>query len=131
MMSININIGDAFLLETPPNYQHLYIAIAPTSNNKYLFVNLTKRRSIYETVCVLQPNTVGMPSYVKAESVIAYRFARELDASQLALNICEGSRIPKCCFPADILLKIQQRGIASRQLPKIYKKALKRFLGVV
>jgi hypothetical protein len=28
MTSINVNLGDAFLLETPPNDQHLYIAIA-------------------------------------------------------------------------------------------------------
>ncbi|NJL88833.1 MAG: hypothetical protein HC916_02775 [Coleofasciculaceae cyanobacterium SM2_1_6] len=131
MTSINIQLGDAFLLETPPNYQHLYIAIAKTSDTNYLFVNLTKRRDNSEATCILQPNTAGMPSYVKAESVIAYQFARELDASQLALDICEGSRIPKCCFPADILLKIQQGGIASKRLPKIYKKALKRFLGVI
>ena len=130
MMSININIGDAFLLETPPNYQHLYIAIAPTSNNKYLFVNLTKRRSIYETVCVLQPNTVGVPSYVKAESVIAYRFARELDAHQLAIDICEGSRIPKCTFSPDILDKIQQGGVISNRIEPRHKRALKQFLNI-
>lgn len=28
MTSINVKLGDAFLLETPPNDQHLYIAIA-------------------------------------------------------------------------------------------------------
>jgi hypothetical protein len=28
MTSITINLGDAFLIDTPPNSQHLYIAIA-------------------------------------------------------------------------------------------------------
>jgi hypothetical protein len=45
MTSINVNLGDAFLLETPPNDQHLYIAIAKTSADKYLFVNVTTRRA--------------------------------------------------------------------------------------
>jgi len=130
MTSININVGDAFLLETPPNGQHLYIAIASTTNNKYLFVNLTTRRSRSETACILQPNTAGMPSYVKAESVIAYEFAREIDANQLAIEICEGSRIPKCTFPPHILDKIQQGGEASKRIEPRHKRALKQFLGI-
>ena len=128
MTSINIEIGDAFLLETPPNGQHLYIAIAPTTNKKYLFVNLTTRKSWSETTCILQPNETGMPSYVKAESAIAYQYAREMDARQLDLEICEGSRIPKCTFPPDILGKIQQGGVASNRIAPIYKRAIKRFL---
>ncbi|NUN66925.1 hypothetical protein HCU40_19735 (plasmid) [Pseudanabaena biceps] len=131
MASININLGDAFLLETPPNGQHLYIAIAPTTNSKYLFVNLTTCKTGSETTCILQPNTTGMPSYVKAESAIAYQYAREMDARQLDLEICVGSRIPKCTFPIDILKKIQQGGVASKRIAPMYKRALKRFLGIL
>ncbi len=131
MTSININLGDAFLLETPPNGQHLYIAIAKTSNSNYLFVNLTTRREKSETTCIIQPSTAGELSFISRESVIAYSYAREMNANELSRLICEGSRIPKCCFPADILLKIQQGGIASKRLLKIHKKSLKRFLGVV
>ncbi|NMF61137.1 hypothetical protein [Pseudanabaena yagii] len=42
----------------------------------------------------MQPNTTGMPSYVKAELAIAYQYTREMDARQLDLEICIGSRIP-------------------------------------
>lgn len=42
---------------------------------------------------ILQPNTTGMPSYVKAESEIAYQYTREMDARQIDLEICIGSRI--------------------------------------
>lgn len=129
MTSININVGDAFLLETS-NIPHLYVAIASTTNNKYLFVNLTTRRARSETACILQPNTAGMPSYVRSESVIAYEFARELDANQLATEICEGSPIPKCTFPPDILDKIQQGGVASKRIEPRHKRALKRFLNI-
>jgi len=130
MTSININIGDAFLLETPPNGQHLYIAIASTTDNKYLFVNLTTRKSQSETGCILQPNLTGMPSFIKVESVIAYQYAREMDAHQLDLEICMGSRIPKCTFPPDILSQIQQGGIFSNRIELRHKRSLKLFLGI-
>lgn len=48
-MTVSINLGDAFLLNTPPYGEHLYIAIAKTSANKYLFVNVTSRRENSET----------------------------------------------------------------------------------
>ncbi|EDN66530.1 hypothetical protein BGP_5981 [Beggiatoa sp. PS] len=40
-MSDGLNIGDAFLLSTPPNDKHLFVVIAPTQNGKYLCVNVT------------------------------------------------------------------------------------------
>ncbi len=40
MASLVVKLGDAFLIDTPPNKQHLYIAIAKTSENRYLFVNV-------------------------------------------------------------------------------------------
>lgn len=130
MASINIKIGDAFLLETPPNVPHLYIAIASTENDKYLFVNLTTRRPNSEIACILLPDTEGMPSYVKAESIIDYRFKYvcELDTNELARRICVGSRIPKCTFPPDILEKIQVGGLISKRLQNMHKDALKKFL---
>lgn len=70
--------------------------------------------------CILQPNTTGMPSYVKAESAIFYQYAREMDSRQLDLEICVGSRISKCTFPLDILKKIQQGGVASKRIAPIY-----------
>ncbi len=34
-MSDGLNIGDAFLLSTPPNDKHLFVVVAPTQNGKY------------------------------------------------------------------------------------------------
>jgi hypothetical protein len=130
MTNINIKIGDAYLLETPPNVPHLFITIAPTSNNKYLFVNLTTRKEWSDTTCILQPNTIGMPSYVRSDSVIAYQRAREMDARELNLEVCVGSRVPKCTFPPDILDKIQKGGLASNRIEPRFKRALKRFLNI-
>ncbi|MBE9037556.1 hypothetical protein [aff. Roholtiella sp. LEGE 12411] len=49
MASITINLGDAFLLDTPPNSEHLYIAIAQTSGKDYLFVNITNPKKPSES----------------------------------------------------------------------------------
>ena len=66
MSNIPINLGDAFLIDTSPNGQHLYIAIAKTGNNKYLFVNVTTKRPNSDTSCILQPNS-AMPSFIVRE----------------------------------------------------------------
>jgi hypothetical protein len=129
MASITINLGDAFLLDTPPNSEHLYIAIAQTSGSNYLFVNVTTRRPNSEATCVLMPGS-GVPSFVVHESVIAYQYAREMNATQLAGLITAGSPIPKGCCSAAVLAQIQQGGLVSSRLKNRYKTALKAFLGI-
>ncbi|NJP08380.1 MAG: hypothetical protein HC866_02000 [Leptolyngbyaceae cyanobacterium RU_5_1] len=129
MASVAINLADAFLINTPPNGEHLYIAIAQTSESKYLFVNVTTRRSSSETACILLPGS-DVPSFIVHESVIAYRFAREMDATELANLITVGSPIPKESCSTTVLAKIQQGGLVSRQLKNKYKTALKAFLEI-
>lgn len=130
MASIAINLGDAFLVNTPPNGEHLYIAIAQTSESKFLFVNVTTRRGSSETTCILLPGA-GVPSFVVRESVIAYQFAREMDATELAALITPGSPIPKGTCSAVVLAQIQQGGLASKRLKNRYKIALRSFLGLL
>ena len=130
MASITINLGDAFLLDTPPNREHLYIAIAQTSENSYLFVNVTSRRPNSDSACVLVPGS-GLPSFIVRESVVAYQFAREMNATELAGLITAGSPIPKGSCSAFVLAQIQQGGLVSKRLKNKYKTALKNFLGML
>jgi len=129
MASIIINLGDAFLLDTPPNSEHLYIAIAQTSESSYLFVNVTSRRPNSEDACILLPGS-GVPSFIIRESVIAYQFAREINATELAGLITAGSPIPKGSCSVAVLAQIQQGGLVSKRLKNKYKVALKGFLGI-
>jgi hypothetical protein len=126
--SITINLGDAFLLDTPPNSEHLYIAIAQTTETDYLFVNVTSRRPNSDTSCILLPGE-DVPSFVARESVIAYQFAREISIEELGGLITSGSPIPKGSCSGDVLQQIQQGGLASKRLKNKYKNALKTFLG--
>lgn len=129
MASIIINLGDAFLLDTPPNREHLYIAIAQTSESSYLFVNVTSHKPNSEDACVLLPGP-GVPSFIVRESVIAYQFAREMNATELAGLITAGSPIPKGSCSVAVLEQIQQGGLLSKRLKNKYKVALKGFLGI-
>lgn len=134
MASIAINLGDAFLIDTPNKdkglkSEHLYIAIAQTSESKYLFVNVTTRRNSSESACVLFPGS-GVPSFIVHESVIAYQYAREIDATELAGLITVGSPIPKGSCSPTVLAKIQQGGLVSKRLMNKYKTSLKAFLEI-
>jgi hypothetical protein len=127
MSSIDIKLGDAFLLDTPPNSEHLYIAIAQLSENSYLFVNVSSRRPNSDTSCVLLPGP-DVPSFVIRESVVAYQYAREIDAMELLGLITAGSPIPKGSCSEAILSRIQQGGLISKRLKNRYKDTLKAFL---
>ncbi len=130
MSSIVINLGDAFLLDTPPTGEHLYIAIASTKDDNYLFVNVTTRRDRSDLSCILNPGP-GVPDFIVRESVIAYQFAREINATELLKLITVGSPVPKgTCSPA-VLDQIQQGGLVSKRLSNKYKKSLKAFLGTI
>jgi hypothetical protein len=129
MASIIINLGDAFLLDTPPNSEHLHIALAQTSESSYLFVNFTSRKPNSEEACVLLPGP-GVPSFIVRESVIAYERAREINATELAKLITAGSPIPKDSCSVAVLEQIQQGGLVSKRLKNKYKVALKSFLGI-
>ncbi|MBD2500547.1 hypothetical protein [Anabaena azotica] len=123
MSSITINLGDAFLIDTPPNGQHLYIAIAQTSDTEYLFVNITTRKPNSEAVCILLPGA-DVPNFIVRESVVAYQYARIMNPTVLAGLISAGSPIPKGTCSPSVLSKIQQGGLISKRLKKKFKTIL-------
>jgi hypothetical protein len=129
MADISVNLGDAFLLDTPPNGMHLYVAIAQISEKVYLFVNTTTPRENSDMSCVLNPG-LGMPDFIVHESVIVYKYAREINTTALTDLIAEGSCFQKGCFSKSVLLQIQQGGLTSKRLPKKYKTVLKSLLDI-
>jgi hypothetical protein len=129
MADISVNLGDAFLLTTPPKGMHLYVAIAQVSENVYLFVNATTPRENSDMSCVLSPG-LGVPDFIVRESVIVYKYAREINTTVLTNLIAQGSCWQKGCFSESVLLQIQQGGVISKRLPKKYKTVLKSLLDI-
>lgn len=127
MANISIDVGDAFLLTTPPNDRHLYIAIAKISDNSYLFVNVTTRRENSENTCILTPSS-DVPDFIKNESVVVYKYAREISVVEIEKLISKGDCTSKGFCAETIIEQIQQGGLVSKRLPNKYKAALKAFL---
>lgn len=130
MPSINVSLGDAFWLYTDrKTCKHLYIVIAQTAEDKFLFVNsTTHREGKSENTCILDPTEEDMPSTITEKSVIAYGYAREFTVGGLRVLARASNPIPVCSFPPAILSRIQQGGIRSKLLDKDLKAALRSFL---
>lgn len=127
MSDVFVNLGDIYLLDTPPNGPHFCIPIARTSQRKYLFVSLSTRRRKSDTSCVLIPGE-GVPDLIVNESIIQYQFARELDFQGLGrLSIGKSPIVKASCSP-ELLMRIQQGGLVSKQLRNGLKKLLRDFL---
>ena len=124
-----IKLGDAFLLETPPNGMHLYIAIVPTDNYRYLFINMSKRKPNSDISCILKPG-LAVPNFITQESVVVYKYAREFSAEEISSLIESGVCQPKGSCSPNILYKIQMVGTLSKQIKNKYKKIIKEHLNL-
>jgi hypothetical protein len=121
MADVSIKLGDIFLVNTPIK-PHYFIAIAETSQDKYLFVTVITKKPKSELACVIKSSPQS-PSFIVKESIIDYRYGREMNAKQLATVIGDNS-FRECCSP-EILKEIQQGGLKSKRLKNKYKKILK------
>ena len=129
MASVSIRLGAAFLIKTPPKGKHLYVAIAKTTKTRHLFVSINSRQPKSENVCILKPGP-DVPDFIVHESVVNYRFARELTAKDLAKLIPADSRTVKGYCSYEVLKRIQEGGLASKRLKNRHKIALKDFMGL-
>lgn len=124
MAELSIQLGDIFLIDTPNKPHYYFIAIAETSNNKFLFVSVITRKPKSETACILKPG-METPSFIIKESVIDYRYAREMNSKQLAFAV-SSNVYRECCYP-ELLKRIQQGGIKSKRLKNKYKNILRQY----
>lgn len=105
MANNGFNLGEAFLLPTPPHGWHLFVVIAPTENDKYLVVNATSRQANSDTSCIFIPSA-DIPDFIQHESVINYKGAREIDVAKMAQLTAAGLCVAKGTFSATILSQI-------------------------
>ena len=129
MGSLSIRLGDAFLINTPPKGKHLYIAIAKTTKTRYLFVSINSRQPKSETICILEPGP-DVPDFIVHESVVNYRFARELTIKDLSKLMPPGHRSTRGYCSNAVLKRIQTGGLTSKRLKNRYKSALRDFMGL-
>lgn len=127
MSDVSITLGDIYFLDTPRNGPHYCIPIAKNSERKYLFVSVSTRRKKSDTSCILTPGP-GVPDLIEHESIIQYKYAREIDIDGLC-SLSPGNLpdVKDSCSP-ELLQRIQQGGLNSKQLKHRLKNLLRDFL---
>lgn len=123
-----ISLGDIYLIPTPPNGSHYYVAIAPSDNDSYLFVNYsTVQDSTPDEYLDYTLSPSRTPAkYLDRESFLVFGSAEEFSGTQLDLLNCKRAGV----FPLSTVEKIQYAGLASKNLKNKYKRLLRNFLGL-
>lgn len=127
--NICVNLGDTFLLDTPPNGKHLFVAIAPLTDTKFLFVSLTTKNNSSDLSCVINKGA-GVPDFVEQTSVIYYNKPREIEIKTIQELVNQNEWVSKGRFSPNILYKIQIGATISDRIPRKYEKIVKEYLGI-
>ncbi|SRR5579883_340616 len=127
MCNEKVNLGDAFLLGTPPKGMHLFVAVLPLTNTKYLFFNVTKKVGNSDLSCVIKPGA-GVSPFIQQESVINYLKPREIPLPVILKLIETNECIFKGKFSPNILYKIQVGVTTSERTPEQYVQLMKKYL---
>ena len=88
-------------------------------------VSTLRRKS--DTSCILIPGE-DLPGVIVTESIIQYKFAREMEIQELCLLSLGGSPVIQDSCSPELLVRIQQSGLESKQLKHRLKKLLREFL---
>jgi hypothetical protein len=117
-----IDLGDVYLIETPPNGNHFYVSIMLLENGSHLFVNYSTVQDITpdeDLQYILRPSPT-LP-FVSRDSFFVYRKTRELSGADLERLNC----IKKGAFPLSVVKEIQRAGLAHKGLKNKYKTQLR------
>ena len=129
-----LQCGDTFLMpKTSDAIEHLWIIVAEIdpATRKAICVNVTSERYDSDKTCQL---VKGEHRFVTHASVIYYKDAREQDLSLVETAINSGIKKFVCtahdrCTP-EVLKRVQQGLIDSKQTPKGIKATCKRLWGI-
>ncbi len=116
-----VNIGDTFLIPTPPDFatEHLFIVVISINKDEVLIVNITTKTDNSDLSCIL---TTKDHEFIYHDSVINYRDATKTSTKLLEANL-ENKKINthQPCSKA-LLEKIVKGATNSEHLPDEFKQ---------
>lgn len=124
-----LKLGDAFIVPTPPNSQHLYVIIANISEKNYLLVSVTTSNTqiIPDQDCVINPGK-DTPPFITRQSTIAYRHARNARDNDIERFLKNGKWVHNGKFSERYVYEMQLKGASSKKIKRKYKKVLQEIL---
>ena len=122
-----MELGETFLLKTPPKGNHLFVVAIPLSSSTFLLFPVVSFREYLEQVCVLEPSA-ELPDFIEHKSVVDYKKARQV--SQFSLNDMQarGFCNPKGKLSTRVHMKILSCALASKRITKRNKRLIREFL---
>ena len=127
-----ISLGDVYLIPTPPNGSHFYVAIAELDNDSYLFVNYSTVQDSTpdeDIAYTLSPSRT-FASFLTRDSFFVFGRAQEFSSNDLDILIKKTGCKYIGAFSNSIVEEIQYAGVTSNSTKKKYKKILKKYLGL-
>ncbi|MEG4301772.1 hypothetical protein [Microcoleus sp. D3_18a_C4] len=128
---VEIQIGNSFIVPTPPRSRHLYIIIAPIpekQKEQWLMVNLTTSHKIDPNQdCIISP-APDLPNFIRRCSTIEYREARASRKNTIIEAVNNGEWIEGGMIPEKYIYEIQRVGASSKQLIQKYRNILKNII---
>ena len=124
----DIYLGDVYLIPTPPNGSHYFVAITKLDNGSFLFVNYsTVRDSTPDEYLdfTISPSRTKI-RFLTQESYFVFGSAKEYGSAELtALGATH-----KGAFSRDEVEKIQFAAITNNSLKNKYRKLIRTYLGL-
>jgi hypothetical protein len=126
-----IELGDAFIVQTPPNAWHLYAIIASISDNSYLLVSITTSNTQVDPDkdCVINPG-IDAPEFIVCQSTVAYSYARVVRENDIRKFVRSGEWQYNGRFSEEYVWQMQLKGACSKQIKHKYKTVLQKILDI-
>ena len=127
-----ITLGDVYLIPTPPNGSHYYVAIAVINSNCYLFINYSTVQDSTpdeDTEYILRPSR-NLPRFLCVDSYFVFSDAEEFSSSSLDRLISQRVCKHQGAFPLSVVKEIQLAGVSSGSIRSEYRDLLKTCLGL-
>lgn len=123
-----MNSGECYLLKTPPSGKHLFVVTLFLKEDRCLLLPFTTKREQSDPACLIKPGG-DVPSFIKHETVIAYRDAKEMTeyAMQDAISRGFGSKLGTLSDP--LYQRILNCALESKMFKNKYKDLIREHLG--
>lgn len=122
-----MDLGETFLLKTPPKGNHLFVVAIPLSSSTFLLLPVVSFKEYLEQVCVLEPSS-ELPDFIEHPSVVDYQNARHVSQYSLDDMQARGYCTPKGMLSTRVHMKILNGALASKRITKQNKRLIREFL---
>lgn len=122
---MTINLGDAFVIRTPPHTKHLYFVIALIPENTYLLFNTTtsNKNLDLEKDCIIYPG-INVPKFITCQCSVYFKRPLIYSKKKLQIGIKNRSILYAGKFSLELINEIQKKTIAHELVGCKYQKII-------